>query len=160
MIQLKNKTLNLLHSIRKYVLIFFNRLARKSTLGVTALVVNSDNKVLLVTHTYQPGWYLPGGGVKNKEPFITAVIREVREETGVEVIGDPELYGVYLRMAHGVSDYSALFVIKNFQQFSQSSPEIKAIGWFDLNQLPKDTTAGTRRRLQEFFQGTSKSLYW
>jgi len=46
--------------------------------------------VLLVRHTYSEGWYFPGGGVKNQETPKAAVIRELKEETGVEVIGEPQ----------------------------------------------------------------------
>lgn len=47
-----------------------NRLIRKilsligiSTLGARAIVLNSENKILLVKHTYQSHWYIPGDGV-------------------------------------------------------------------------------------------------
>ncbi|WBV64349.1 NUDIX domain-containing protein [Legionella pneumophila 130b] len=37
-----------------------------NTLGARAIVTNAEGHVLLVKHTYQPHWYLPGGGVKKE----------------------------------------------------------------------------------------------
>ena len=33
------------------------------TFGVRAAVIDAENRIFLVKHTYVPGWYLPGGGV-------------------------------------------------------------------------------------------------
>jgi len=46
-----------------------------------------DDKILMVRHqtparTY---WTLPGGGVNEGEPFDEAAVREVKEETGLNV---------------------------------------------------------------------------
>ncbi|MEO9255658.1 MAG: NUDIX domain-containing protein, partial [Tepidiformaceae bacterium] len=51
------------------------------TLGVR-VILTSDGKVLLVRHTYRPGWFLPGGGVHRRESLERAARREVREEAG------------------------------------------------------------------------------
>lgn len=50
-----------------------------STLGARAIVINDDNKILLVKHTYQPHWYIPGGGVKKGESTKSAILRELNE---------------------------------------------------------------------------------
>ncbi len=47
-----------------------------------ALIVR-DGKVLLVRHSYMPGWLLPGGGVERAEAAEHAVIREMQEEIGL-----------------------------------------------------------------------------
>ncbi len=54
--------------------------------GVTGAVVH-DNKVLYVRRNYEPHkgtWTLPGGYVEHTETLDEAVIRELREETGIE----------------------------------------------------------------------------
>jgi len=55
--------------------------------GVSALIVR-DGKVLLVRRGKEPFlgyWSLPGGGVEAGETPEEAVMREVREETGLDV---------------------------------------------------------------------------
>ena len=32
------------------------------TLGARAIIIDKDNKILLIKHTYVQDWYLPGGG--------------------------------------------------------------------------------------------------
>ena len=45
------------------------RFARGMTLGVRAVVLNGENRVFLVKHSYVTGWHLPGGGVEVGETF-------------------------------------------------------------------------------------------
>lgn len=77
-----------------------------NTLGARAIVLNKNGQVLLVKHTYQPHWYLPGGGVNKGESAKAAVIRELKEETGLIVSSEePLLFGIYYHTYLGVNDY-------------------------------------------------------
>jgi 8-oxo-dGTP diphosphatase len=60
---------------------------------VAALLV-VDGRVLLVRHRKSNHTYhlLPGGGVEHGESLITALLREVREETGLEITVDRPLF--------------------------------------------------------------------
>jgi 8-oxo-dGTP diphosphatase len=51
------------------------------TVGVCGVVFDSSGQVLLV-RTAKAGWELPGGRVEAGEDLVTALHREVREETG------------------------------------------------------------------------------
>lgn len=55
----------------------------------SALIVNSNNEVLLIKHNKLGVWLYPGGHVEGHETPDETVLREVREETGldVEIIG-------------------------------------------------------------------------
>jgi 8-oxo-dGTP pyrophosphatase MutT (NUDIX family) len=62
----------------------------KKHFTASALIINKDGKVLLVNHKKLGVWLYPGGHVEWHETPDEAVIREVKEETGVNVkiIGD------------------------------------------------------------------------
>ncbi|WP_047871784.1 NUDIX domain-containing protein [Nocardiopsis sp. RV163] len=53
--------------------------------GVTAVVVNDEGEVLLHRRADDGRWATPGGILEPEEEPARAVVREVREETGVEV---------------------------------------------------------------------------
>ena len=62
--------------------------------GVFALIFDDAGKVL-VSRRVDSGWFnLPGGGVEPDESVTEGLVREVREETGLEVEVGP-LVGVY-----------------------------------------------------------------
>jgi mutator protein MutT len=55
--------------------------------GVGAVIVQ-DGKVLIVKRKYDPlagQWSLPGGGVELGETLEDSIVREMREETGLEI---------------------------------------------------------------------------
>jgi 8-oxo-dGTP pyrophosphatase MutT (NUDIX family) len=148
------------HAVYQTMMQWFARLVGKRSLGVRAIVVDAANKVLLVKHTYHPGWYLPGGGIKRRETPEAAIIREVHEEAGIQVVNKPTLWGIYLCRGQIVEGFSIVYLINDFTCFTQSSLEIEAMGWFEFNQLPEGTTLATKTRLAEFFTGTPQSSLW
>lgn len=84
-------------------------LTRGMTLGVRVLVRNPRGEILLVKHTYLPGWYLPGGGVDCGEDVEKAAKREVYEETGISELDDLELTHIEHNNAVSVRDHVTYF---------------------------------------------------
>jgi 8-oxo-dGTP pyrophosphatase MutT (NUDIX family) len=138
------------------------RLTRGLTLGAQAVVIDDENRVLLVRHTYRPGWHFPGGGVERHETVEAALARELSEEAGVLLTGRPELFGLYANFRAFPSDHVALFVARHWEQPMAPKPnyEIAAHGFFARNALPEDTGRSATRRLREIFEGAPKSLVW
>ena len=132
-----------------------------NTLGSRAIVINAEGQVLLVKHTYQPHWYLPGGGVKKGESARAAVIRELKEEVGVIASEqDAILFGIYHHMYLGVNDYPIIYIIKNYSKHVAHSGEIEQMDWFYYDALPEMVSPGTKRRLDEYFKSTPVIEKW
>jgi 8-oxo-dGTP diphosphatase len=55
---------------------------------VSLVLVQNDGKTLLIKEAkplYRGRWHLPGGRLEHRELLATAAVREVREESGIEV---------------------------------------------------------------------------
>ncbi|OEJ97388.1 NUDIX hydrolase [Streptomyces thermolilacinus] len=61
------------------------------TLAAGVLLFDDQDRVLLVDPTYKPGWEFPGGVVERGEAPARAAVREVAEETGLELAAVPKL---------------------------------------------------------------------
>lgn len=137
------------------------RLTRSLTLDVRGVVLNDAGEVLLIRHTYTPGWYFPGGGVEKRETCELALERELIEEAGIKIAGKPELFSVYANHKLFPNDHVLVYVIRQWTQVKATSVgEIAETGFFALDQLPEAITPGTRRRLEELFYQKDISPHW
>jgi 8-oxo-dGTP pyrophosphatase MutT (NUDIX family) len=138
-----------------------NRQLRGLTLGTRTAVFDAENRVLLVRHTYAPGWFFPGGGVERGETIFQSAMREIREEAGIVAEQEPELRGFCLNDAQFPGDHIAILVVHKFSQLPwKPSLEISHAQFFGSDQLPDDLTSGTLRRLSEIQSNHPISPIW
>ncbi|MBR0777580.1 NUDIX domain-containing protein [Bradyrhizobium diazoefficiens] len=137
-------------------------LVRGMTLGVRAVVLDADNRVFLVRHSYVSGWYLPGGGVDYGETMEHAMRRELKEEGDIDLTGEAVLHGIYLNSHVSRRDHVAVYVVRHFRQDRLPEPnrEIVECGFFDSAALPEGTTRGTRLRIAEVLDGKPPIATW
>ncbi len=137
-------------------------LARGMTLGVRALVLDGEDRVFLVRHTYISGWHLPGGGVETGETLLEALAKELQEEGNIILQGPACLHGVFFNRKASKRDHVAVFVVREFTQTGLRGPdrELAETGFFPLNALPDTTTPATRARINEVVNEQKQDVYW
>jgi len=123
-------------------------------------LVEQDGKIVLVKHSYAPGWHLPGGGVGRGEPPFKAVLRELKEEIGLVSANPPELFGIYTRTVGPATNHIVLYRLKEARFAFKPNLEIRALTLADPAAPPEGTTDAVRRRLKEFSNAAPPSLYW
>lgn len=68
---------------------------KKTVLAVSALIVDADDRVLLVLRGHQPAqglWSVPGGSVEVGENLEEALVREIAEETALHVVVEKKVW--------------------------------------------------------------------
>lgn len=110
----------------------------------TAIIPYSDHKILLIkrnTIPFKGYWALPGGRMDPGETVEQTIVREVKEETGLDVIILSKV-GEYVEK--GIKDdveyeyYPTCFVVRRVGgEIKKQDSEIQEIQLFSLNQLPK-----------------------
>ena len=131
-------------------------------MGVRAVVLDGDNRIFLVRHSYVPGWHLPGGGVEPGETALVSLGRELEEEGNIEMTGPAELLGLYFNDKGSDRDHVAVYVVRQFHQSGPRKPdwEIVESGFYALDALPEGTTRATLSRLAELEGKAAKSDRW
>ena len=140
----------------------FWRMQRGLTMGAQGVVIRDDNAVLLVKHTYKPGWCFPGGGVEKGETVMTALTRELVEECGVVRVGPPELFGLYSNDRNFPNDHVVLFLVRSWHRTHVPEPnsEIMAQDFFSPSALPDECAPATLRRMAEVFSAAPRDEFW
>lgn len=103
--------------------------------AVAAIIFDSNGHILLCEHTYRKfhPWGLPGGGLEHGENPEDGVMREVREETGLNVQVEKVLCAESAPTNHHIS---LIYLCKIVGGVFQPSYEISQTQFFSLDKMP------------------------
>ena len=119
-----------------------------TTIASGAVVINS-NKVLLTRDGKDSFWKFPGGTCRADESPKETAIRELHEETGLEITSidsEPLLYSFQLSK----DDETRFIILIHFPMFdvkgdaSPTDEQILECKFFDIDQLPQEIGANVR----------------
>ena len=120
-------------------------------------IIINDNKVLLVYEKNRNFWGFPKGHVEEKENEIQTALREVKEETGldVEIISDKR-YKLHYIIRDEIDKTVILYLAKPINNvITKQESEIEEANWFSyrdaINTLTFDHT-------KELFKEVLKDL--
>jgi mutator protein MutT len=135
---------------------------KQPVVGVGAVIIK-DGKILLEKRKSEPGrgkWSIPGGLVELGESVSQTVVREVAEETGLEVYA-PELIDVVdnvVRDENGEVKYHFViidFFVKLKGGEPKASSDAEELKWVPLNEVEKYNLTKT---FMDFFKKNYKKL--
>jgi len=124
---------------------------------VGAFIFNKKGKLLLIrSHKWGNKLVCPGGKIDLGESMENAVVREVKEETGLDV-HDIELINVqdmiYAKEFFKKKHYLFLdFVCKTKQESITLNEEAEEYCWVDINNLPDDLGPYTKNTLSKYLK--------
>lgn len=104
---------------------------------VADVVIVKESKVLLVQQRKEAAhglWSYPGGGVEDGETLEEAIVREVKEELGSELV-NYKLYKTYVITTPRGELTINTFIGELIGDIMLKEDELIAYGWFDLQQI-------------------------
>ena len=95
-----------------------------------------DGERVLVTRRRDNGkWEPPGGTLEPTETIVDGLVREVREEVGLEIVPG-RLTGVYKNMTQGI--VALVFRCEHNGEIVQTSEEVSEIFWMTRTQVQEN----------------------
>lgn len=134
--------------------------ANSIVVAVTAFVVDEGDRLLMIHRTDNDKWAIPGGGQEIGETVTDAVVREVEEETGLDVEVDG-LIGIYSDPRHVIAyddgeirqQFSLCFRAHATDGQLRGSDESKEVRWVPRDDLAAlDIHPAIRLRIKHGYQ--------
>ena len=123
---------------------------------VVLVFIRQDDRILLVRQDYGSGyWSLPGGSMEHGESIEEAAIREVKEETSLDV-QITRVVGLYAK-----PEEEAIAITLEAEVTGgtlQADNEIGECRFFPVNQLPHPIREHLRERVVDFCRGLPSAV--
>lgn len=147
----------LVHRLRDFAL----SALRMRTRGVKVMAFNEAGELLLIRNSYGATrlLLLPGGGIDRGETPEAAAVREVAEETGLEVRGLAPV-AEYFSRAGGKRDTIHLFAGRAEGEPVPDAAEVEEAAFFSLDALPENVSPATLRRIAEYRGDRPRDPLW
>ena len=134
--------------------------------AASAIVLDDASRILLHKRTDNEYWSIPGGGMEPGESIAETIVREVREETGIEARVE-KLLGVYSNPRHvSVYDdgevrqqFSVCFLCRAVGGELATSKESSEVRFFDLGEIEGlSIHPSIRLRIQHYAEDRSEPV--
>ena len=132
--------------------------------AASAVITDDDGRLLLAKRTDNELWTIPGGTMKPGETIAETAVREVKEETGIDV-EVVSLVGIYTNPWHVVEysdgevrqQFSVCFACRYVGGEPATSDETSEVGYFSPGEIEgMEVHASIRLRIQHFLEQRSK----
>ena len=118
--------------------------------GAFAIILDTQRRVLLCHRRDLDAWNLPGGAIEDGEAPWDAVVREVREEVGVDA-SVVRLTGLYWKPTTAELVFS--FECRAASETPTTSDEADRVGYFGIDGLPTNTGPKHVERIRDALGG-------
>jgi len=125
----------------------------KNTVGAFGIIINKEEKVLLCHRNDYDLWNLPGGGLEKRETPWDCVIREIKEETGLNT-KISHLAGIYSNP--NKDQLVFVFVCNIIKGKLTLNKEARDLKYFSLAKIPKNTIKEHIKGLHYYFNDKNK----
>lgn len=134
-------------------------LFRHPIVGTTIVPILPDGQIVLVRRRDTGEWSLPGGIVDWGQDIPTTVARELKEETGLELVKIGRLVGVYSAPDRDPRLHSIAILVEAQVQGAmqiQDTLELSEIKAFTRAELPQGKLSHDHaRQLQDYLNGVT-----
>jgi len=125
--------------------------------GTSIIPILPDGRIVLIRRRDNGRWALPGGMVDWGEDVKSAIQRELKEETGLDLVNIRRLVGVYSAPDRDPRIHSICIVVEAEVQGTmeiQDTLEVMEIQAFPVNCLPPEQLSHDHsQQLQDYFKG-------
>jgi ADP-ribose pyrophosphatase YjhB (NUDIX family) len=124
--------------------------------AASAIVVDEGGRILLIRRSDNALWSIPGGAMEVGERIADTVVREVREESGLEVVPEA-IVGIYSNPRHVIEyadgevrqQFSICFACRRVGGELATSDESTEVGFFtpaEIEAMPMQESIRLRIR--------------